>query len=365
MHRSRFRFISIILLAFCSAIALGIAIAQDSPKPPDRSLLQKQMQDGNYNDAYTGFRRLALDAQDDTLQVGSDLNAAIGCLNQLGRADEIDDFRDDAIKAHRQNWRLLMAAAESFVAPEAQHFGFIIAGKFWRGQHRGGGEAVNSLERDRVRALQLMADAIPLAEADAKKSDAADFWMALARMLLNNRGGDEAWRLQSLTDLQTLPDYDRGWYSGTASRGAPVDADGNPVFHHMPKSWSASQTDGERWRWALAQVTENNPQRLNDVRFEFAQFLESQFGVQTMAEYGLFFGRLQEDDSASGETTESTADEKHQASKTWSLDTLADDETMARLATGVKRFKLPPEFDFIRIYKQIADDPKTGHGDES
>ena len=365
MLRSRYSLTRIVPLVLCSAIALGVAIAQDSPKPPDRAALQKQMQDGNYNDAYAGFRRLALDAHDDPAQVGSDLNAAIICLNQLGRTDEIDDFRDEIIKTHRQNWRLLMAVSESLVAPDAQHFGFIIAGKFSRGQHRGGGDAVNSLERDRVRALELMNEAIPLVEADSKKNEVADFWMALARMLLDNRGGDEAWRLQSLTDLKTLPDYDRGWYSAPNSRGASVDGEGNPIFYHVPKSWSASQTDGERWRWALSQVPENNPQRLNDVRFEFAQFLESQFGVQTMAEYGVFFGRLQEDDAPAGDGASGSASDKRQASGNWSLDTLADDETMARLATGIKRFKLPAEFDFIRIFKQIADDPKTGHGDDA
>ena len=197
-----------------------------------------------------------------------------------------------------------------------------------------------------------------------RKDAVADFWMALARMLLNNRGGDEAWRLQTLTDLQTLPDYDRGWNWNPGSRGAPVDADGSPIFYSTPKSWSASQTDGERWRWALSQVAENNPQRLNDVRFEIAQFLESQFGVQTMAEYGLFFGRLQEDGAAASDGSSSNASER-QTSSTWSLDTLGEDETMARLATGIKRFKLPPEFNFVSIYRQIVEDPATGHGDDA
>jgi len=47
------------------------------------------------------------------------------------------------------------------------------------------------------------------------------------------------------------------------------------------------------------------------------------------------------------------------------LASLGDDETIARLANGIRRFKLPEEFDFIRIYEQIADEPQTGHGEDA
>ena len=39
---------------------------------------------------------------------------------------------------------------------------------------------------------------------------------------------------------------------------------------------------------------------------------------------------------------------------TWALDTLGEDETIARLATGIKRFKLPDEQNFIKLYQQVA-----------
>ena len=38
---------------------------------------------------------------------------------------------------------------------------------------------------------------------------------------------------------------------------------------------------------------------------------------------------------------------------------------MARLATGIKRFALPDEFNFIRIYQRIADEPATGNGEQA
>ena len=288
-------------------------------------------------------------------------------MQQLGRLDEIDELREAVIKVHGKNWRLLMAAADSYL--NIDHFGFIIAGKFTRGPHRGGGEAANATERDRVRALQLMVQALPLVANEPKKSDVAEFWLAMSRMLLGNRGYGEAWRLQYLSDLEKLPDYDPGWRGWNSwdgeNRGAPVDDEGNPVFHHEPKSWDAAKTDGERWRWALSQASENDPQKKNEVRYQFADFLQSQFGVQTMAYYGTFFRDLEDDAAARSDNTKADPAERKDESGTWALHTLGEDETIARLANGIKRFKLPEEFNFIRIYQQIADDPKTGHGEDS
>ena len=39
--------------------------------------------------------------------------------------------------------------------------------------------------------------------------------------------------------------------------------------------------------------------------------------------------------------------------------------TIAKLANGIKRFKLPDEFNYIQLYQQITDDPKTGHGEDA
>jgi uncharacterized protein YfaS (alpha-2-macroglobulin family) len=348
-------FVVILGVALAAHLTLPTsASAQTKSSDSDRAKYQKQYDNGNYKDAYEGFRKLALDSNDDPMHAGADLTRGIASLSQLGRNDEIDDFRDAVIKAHAKNWRLLMAAADSLL--NGEHFGFIIAGKFSRGQHRGGGQAVNSLERDRAQALQLMVQAIPLAEADSRKPDVADFWMSMSQMLLANRGYSDAWRLQLPTNLDELPDYEQGWYWNAGAQGAPVDKDGNPVYHHLPKSWQAAKTDGERWRWALSQVAESNPRRLNEVRFQFAEFLQSQFGVQTMAQYAGFFRGLEDDESKS---------DKNDTAGTWALQSLADDETIARLASGVKRFKLPDEFDFIRIYLQIAGEPKTGQGEEA
>ncbi len=277
---------------------------------------------------------------------------AAGALQQLARIDELDDFREATIRIHAKNWRLLWAAAESYLSYE--NFGFIVAGKFYRGQHRGGGQAVNSLDRDRVRALQLAVAAMPLAAAEPVKLDAANFYLSVAQLLLANRGYEEAWRLQSLTNLDELPDYDEGFFNNRSTSGAAVDADGNPVLYSTPRSWAKAVNDGERWRWALAQAVETSATRKNEVRWQLANFWQSQFGVQTMAYYGRFFSAQQEND-----------DTKKDESETYALDSLGEDETIARLAKGIKRFKLADEFNFIKIFDQIAAEPQTGYGAEA
>jgi hypothetical protein len=325
-------------------VVSGVLAVEPAGQRARRDQLQKTVRDGNFNDAYVGFRELALDPNDDPRQVGQDLEMATQCLQRLNRVNEIDEFREAVIEVHRENWRLLWAAARNTMS--VNHQGFMVAGKFERGPHRGGGQVVNATERDRVRALQLMNQARPLAKQDDDHPAVANFLLQLAEMLLNNRGHNEAWRLQYLTDLGTLPDYEPGWgyYSPTA--GAPVDEDGNPVFHHVPKSWESAETDGQRWRWCLEQAMEFDANRATQVRMQFAAFLWNQFGVQTMAHYGWRFGRMQVDDTQKDE------------SGTYALHTLGEDETIARLASGVKRFKLPGEFNFIKICQDLAEESR-------
>ncbi len=314
-----------------------------APSPDQRAAAQKQFQAGNFKDAYEAFRKLALDPNDDPLRVGDDLTMAVQCLQRLGRVNESDAFREEVIKVHAGNWRLLRAAAESYQSD--QHYGFIVAGKFERGQHRGGGQQASSEARDRARALQLLVQALPL--ADQQKNDlpsvVGSLYLSLAHVLVSEMNGFDSWRFQTLSDLATLPDYEEGyWYRNQEATGAPVGPDGQPVYYHVPTTFTASTSDGERWRWALAQAEEINPQLAETVRWEFARFLQSQFGVETLASYNRYF---QADDDDDGRTKQSGI---------YALDSLAEDETLARLATGIKRFKLPDEFNYIRIYQRLA-----------
>jgi uncharacterized protein YfaS (alpha-2-macroglobulin family) len=339
-------------LGVFAVLALGVVwlAAADKSSSQSRESLMKTFQAGNYKDAYDGLRKLALDANDDRLKVSNDLSMGVDCLQRLARVEEIDEFREAVIEVHKKNWRLLETAAQTYV--NSEHYGFIVAGKFHRGQKRGGGRYVSSIQRDRVRALQLMQQAQELTKTETDKGALSQFYVHFAYMLLAGGGYHAPWRLQYLTDLTQLPDYEEGYYGyGHEQHGAPVDADGNPIFHKMPKSYEAAQSDGERWRWMLAQAVEFNSSRQNEVDMSFANFLWQQFGEQTMAYYGGFY--RDEDDR------------KNDQSGPYALHTLTDEESIARLATGIKRFKVPDEFNWIKIYQRVAARGRTNWGEQA
>ena len=248
MFRKRARLLGVGLL--CLAFAGVYLWAADVPTAQEkRDLANKAVKDGNYKNAYDALRALALDPKDDADKVGADLTTALNCLRNLGRTDEEDDFREAVVSAHAKNWRLLQTAAMSFESNA--WYGYMVAGKFYRGNKNGGGKFVNTVHRDRARALQLMRQAMPLVAKDQNKADSASFYMTFGRLLLKGTGSHEAWRLQYLTDLAKLPDYEDGnayvgYRYGGNSRGAPVDDKGEPVYHRVPKSYEAAASDGER-----------------------------------------------------------------------------------------------------------------------
>ena len=331
-------------------LATGVVLGFRAEEPGARERSDKLFALGNYKDAYDGYRALAVNPKTEPDRVRSDLGRAVECLVKLGRIDEIDAFREAAVAAHAENWRLLQAAAESY-RNDAQHFGFIVAGKFHRGWHAGGGRYVGTYERDRSRALQLLVQGLDRARTAPDRGAAGRYLLSLSHALLGDRAENKSWRLQSLTPLDVLADYDEGGqfqWMGQKS-GAPVGPDGTPVYYRVLESFEKAGNDGQRWRWALAQAVEADPGQLNTARSALSGFCLSQFGTQTIS--GWEFGGNSPDHA--------------EATSPYALDTLKDDETIARLATGIKRFTLPDEFNPIKIDLAIAGDPKTGHGEEA
>ncbi|MBT8368653.1 MAG: hypothetical protein KJP23_28500 [Deltaproteobacteria bacterium] len=271
-------------------IAAPVA-AEDASHRNLRNRAQKAYTDGNWQDAFELYRRLSLDPAADPKRVGPDFSQAWQCLRQLGRLDELDGFREAVIEQHATNWRLLLTAARSY--SQNSHWGYTIAGEFQRGPHRGGGKYVNAIARDRVRALQLLQKAMAPAESDPQKAEVAQFYMEFARTVQQHRGSAQAWRLQYLTDLTHLPDYEPGYGHeyGRRTHYAPVDTQGQPVYHHVPKDFNAAASDGERWRWLLARAVVLHPALQAGVEYTWATFLHQQFGVQTLADYGILYGR--------------------------------------------------------------------------
>src|SRR6516162_275997 len=237
MLAASWRAVAVRGLLFPFAVAF-LVIGAEPPKPETRrEALMKQFTAGNYKDAYEGLRKLALDPQDDRSKVGEDLTTAVTCLQYLGRSDEIDAFREAVIKVHEKNWRLLDTAAQNYA--NSEHYGYIVAGKFYRGNHRGGGKYVTTMQRDRTRALQLIQEAMGQTAGEKDRIALSEFYLGYANMILNGGGYYEPWRLQYLTDLSQLPDYEEGYVyygrrgrwngGGSGDRGAPVDEKGDPI----------------------------------------------------------------------------------------------------------------------------------------
>ncbi|MBI83410.1 MAG: alpha-2-macroglobulin [Planctomycetaceae bacterium] len=351
-EQENFEMKSVFTLGIVLAVALQVQIlfAAEGPGSPaiasQRAEAIRHQADGNFQDAYRIFRQLLLEGTPGSSIEAADLTRAWQCLRRLGRVNQVDSFVEDVLEKHGDHWRILEAAANIYVQQE--HHGFLVAGKFERGHRRGGGRFVHATQRDRTRALQLFQQALPLVLSDDDKAAVSNFLLQLARAITAGELQHAAWRLQTLTDLNgELPDYEEGHgrYDGTT--GAPVDQQNRPVFHHTVASWQEASSDGQRWRWALDQVVENSPGRRNEVLLLLANFHHRQFGVQTMRSAGYFRGAGFADDQ--------------QQKGTYALHTLKESETLARLATGIQRFELPDEFNFIKIYQRIVREPKSGH----
>lgn len=341
-------FIALIFLALCVPTA---SLAERA----DKSLRKEAagcFKNGNFRDAFELYRDLVVNPATDPLLVGDDLLVAVKCLRKLNRMKEADALREHTVVEHSDNWRLLAAAAQSYF--ESMHYGGIIAGIFERGYHSGGDWA-SSFERDRVRAMQLMEQARPAARNTSDRKALAEFYNQYARFVAGNGIHAEAWRLQTLTDLSALPDYQKQWrYHHSAGSGsAPVDETGNPIFYHLPENFEKAKSDGERWRWLSANAARLNRDMRTQMQWEFAEFLYRQFSVSTLSDFSWFFKMPPENATAPN------------ATRTYSLHTLSDKETIARLANGIKRFTLPDEFNYMSLYKQIAASDTKRHAERS
>ena len=312
------------------------------PLPAARRAINEILEEGNWAEALAMAKaRLATpDAQP------ADLNSAINCLQRLGRINEADAILKRVLQQHGERPEMLVALAGQYGG--LPHHGFEIAGEFRRGNHRGGGQTMSVGETDRVRQLQLLLRAMESKEESA--SFRSKTWQQIASVLSMNHQGRSAWRLQTLTDLTKLPEPVSGgrgmWgrYSGGTATYSdpPVTAEGKPVLYEIPDDWDSARNDGQRWRWAMdAAAKVGGPegeaaQKWSDLAY--AQFLQNQFGVQSLAHAGWF----RHNGEANPDDLTSVA----------AIDTLADDETIARLATGVRRFQLPEGHRYIELYER-------------
>jgi alpha-2-macroglobulin len=352
-----------VMASVCGSVLLAHTLFVARPGAQDGSVRRAQadklFSDNNFAEALNVYQALALDENNDDAKLTHDFGRSVSCLTQLNRSKEFDEFFENTVAAHSSNWRLLYRAAQ-ILSSEVPQQGYLIAGQFERGYHRGGGKMVSAAARDRVRAVQLLQQALPLLQNDkqAQPRERSDVYHLLSDFIGQSRWG-AAWQLQDLTDLTALPDYEEpgrlgrgvGFFSVSSSsvqrgrgfaprgefKGAPVDVDGNPVFHQLPPSWEAAKSDGERWRWALQQTARIDPERESNTDLEWAAFLQSQFGVQNGGP--VIVTPVQNDVQNDTER--------------WVLHELKDSETVAHLATGTKRISLPDEFNHIVVINRV------------
>lgn len=336
-------------LSLCLAVGWLAVYFSSGLAAPDladqRSKAQKLQKQGNWKEALQIWKAVLADPAHGGRTAADDFSQANLCLANLNLYAEFDEFVEGVIEAHGDDWRVVARAGDLYY--QSQHYGYIIDGEFMRGHHRGGGRYVSAEARDRVRALQLYRAASQKLGEEKARAELGQFYFQYATVLLGYRGHGESWRLQTLTDLSELPDYGEPYY-GSRNVGTPVDAEGNPVFYPIPKSWDAAHNDGERWRWLLTQAAESDESRAVDAAYQWANFLQQQFGVQTLQHggYGSFFMGGGMRDGKDGKEDEAGVFELH---------TLKENETICRLATGIKRITLPDDFNHVVWFERLAD----------
>ncbi len=276
--------------------------------------------DRNYREAWQKYRELALSKELPDAQRAAAYQQAVENMKRISMIGDFDKFTAEVLAAANGAPLTSQAAARVLTSWDISHYGMNVGGVFTRG-YRVGGASLSSNARDRVQALQLMEKAgARLGELNAREQ--ALFYLTWADVLLFNRGNRLAWKLQEVTDTARLPDYDEGL---TSSNDAPVNADGSPLLYQQPRSYEAAKSDGEKWRWTLGMAAKSGESFA--AKLKLAEFLDSQFGVQTIG-YNL---------------------------QNEALPHLADDEFYARLADGIKKFTLPDDMNPIKILRSLLD----------
>ncbi len=313
-----------LIVAFLLTTLHGSLHAQTNP--------EKLQKDGNYREAFNGFRKRLETSK--SSEPAKDLDLGIQCLQSLNQLQDADVFLEESIQRYALDWKVLAKAATLY--SQIPHHGVILDSVFVRGNHRGGGTYINAQERDRVRSMQLVVQTMTRIPQNADVESLGSFYSEAANRLQNTRA---AWQLQILTDLSSLPDLDDGRYGyhGGSGQGAPVQPDGSPVLYETPTSWETSKNDGERWRYLLGKASSTDPSQAGSAAMRYAQFLQQQFGVHTMRQrFGDWFDR------------------EDQTENVWSLHTLKETETLCQLVTGSKRITLPDDANHLKWLQRIA-----------
>ncbi|MDR1485345.1 MAG: alpha-2-macroglobulin [Planctomycetaceae bacterium] len=303
------------------------------------------MKTGKFKDAYDILKKLILHPQEPSnqkylakhkIKIADTIKKAVQSLTHLNRIAEVDDILEQALVVHKNDWRVLEQIAATYGGHAIRHDGKFIDNKFTRG-HAGQGQYISIRKRDYVQALMIFKQATPLVWQDKNKNDAAQFFIVMADIIIENNYQNP----QSLTDISKLPDYaspDANIYN--RNRFAAVDIDGNPIFYNLPETFDTAKNDMERWRWTLDQAAKICPENFRGITLQKrANFNAQLFGTTTLLHH----------DHSFRQTNNQTADVN---AKILSTGSLSDDETIAQTAAGIKRFNLPDEHNYIKLCRE-------------
>ena len=288
------------------------------------------MEKGHYAEAYVVYTNIIFASDSAEVTDGNRAQALLDaprCLAKLRRFDEAEPLLDKAILERKE---FAVHVAYSQALGELPHYGKMVKGVFSRVNEWG--VPYSSVEHDRVKRLKCL-EAIMPELAKQTKLRQRWFWNEVVNALeMNGRNRGAAWKLLELTSLTEIPQVEEreNWGESDFEVGpAPVDENGEPLFYGLVKSWEDAKNDGERWMFAnTARAAVDDFGRRNSAR-SLGVFAENQFGVY----------RLRDED-----------DLKNLIGDLRSLD---DDETITRLANGIKRFKLPIEYNYIRMWREL------------
>ncbi len=314
-------------------LLIVVAVLTFASYADDYAKAEKASKDANYKEAFELYKKFIFNLENSNSDKLTDaIYYGISSLESF-KISEFDGFLEKVVEKYPKNWKVLKGVAWAYNHSN-NHYGYIVAGKFYRGYHRGGGDIKYCYKRDKVRALQLYQQALKLVLKNGSNNDKA----SLCNQIAETYSGKQ---FQYLTDLTTLPDYEDEYYYNQSSKGASVDIDNNPIFYKIPASYADAKNDGERWRFFFNEAIKYDSASFKESVFvDIATYAESQFGVHTMA-------YLQSD--------------KLKKDGPFAVHSLKDNETIAKCATGVQRFNLDEDYNYIKIYKQLVEEYNSGN----
>ncbi len=266
--------------------------------------------------------------------------------------ESIETLLEEQAKLRATSWRTLALVADLFAQTPRELYRVSDNLQY---EYVDGADVVSRVERLRTRRLQLYNEARKIARDYSGSSDNLDallasLYFSFVATLKENR--PNLFKYEILTDLTALPEIEPLSSSRVYfGENAPVDENGDPIFYCAPKSFDEAANDGERIQALYNELCEIVPARRFAVLKTRAYEAIDLYGVSTLVSYDVW---------------RNLDDEQKRNAALGSLEELADNETIARLANGIRSFTLPEDYAYIDLLRQARDEgEKAGNFDAS